>query len=197
NSVSSKLTEGKLFLVVDALDESRVKANEAGFEAFIQNIAAIAKTASGTAFVLLGRTQTAETTWLLLEDAGVPASLLSIQPFTREQAEQFIEVRIQHFDQAAAKRIADHRQPFVAARKLLLDHLAQAVGEAGASHDEAAREFLGYAPVLDTAAVLLAKERDYQAFIANHSSIFHQLSRPLAVLEHVVTQLLEREQRQK
>lgn len=41
--VSERITAGEFFLVVDALDEARVKANEAGFEAFIQNIASIAR----------------------------------------------------------------------------------------------------------------------------------------------------------
>ena len=199
--VNAKLASGEFFLIVDALDEARVKANEAGFEAFIQNIAEIVKVSSGTSFVLLGRTQTAETTWLMLEGAGASASLLSIQPFTRKQAEQYIESRIHHLDNSAAKRIADHRQPFVEARDLILDHLELAVGGEVAIKDEAAREFLGYAPVLETVAVLLAKESNYQEFTASLNSMSkgpkRQADRPLAVLEHVVTRLMEREQKQK
>jgi hypothetical protein len=200
-NLSEKLIKGAFFVVIDALDEARVKANEAGFEAFIQNIASIAKDAAGTAFVLLGRTQTTETTWLLLQEAGVPASLLSIQPFTREQAERYIEARIRHFDDAAAKRITDHPQPFFQARNLILDQLELAVGGKTAIKDESAREFLGYAPVLETVAVLLAKEGNYQEFIASLSSLLKnskpQVNRPLLLLEHVVKRLLEREQTQK
>ena len=182
--VSEKLHTGELFLIVDALDEARVKANEAGFEAFIRNIAEIVKRSQGTGFVLLARTQTAETTWLLLADAGIPVSLVVIQPFTRKQAEQFIENRIQHFDSLAAKRIADYREPFVEARDLILDQLQRAVGGQDAIRDEAAREFLGYAPVLETVAVLLAKEGNYKEFIASLNSISDrsklQTERPLA-----------------
>ena len=148
-----------------------MKANEAGFETFIQNIAEIAKSVTGVAFVLLGRTQTAETTWLLLQLAGIPTSMFSIQPFTRDQAKKYIEVRIHHSDSSAAKRIADHRQPFIEARDLILDHLELAVGGKIAVKDEAAREFLGYAPVLETVAVLLAKEPNYKEFTANLNSI--------------------------
>lgn len=198
---NTKLITGQLFLIIDALDEARVKANEAGYEAFIDNIAEIAKEATGIPFVLLGRTQTAETTWLLLEDAGISASLVSIQPFTRGQAEQYIEARIQHFDSAASNRIGEHKQPFIEARDLILDQLQRAVIGDDAGTKEAAREFLGYAPVLETVAMLLAKERNYHEFIESLKTMGKQTKqkpdRPMAILEHVVTHLLDREQKMK
>ena len=199
--VSASLANGTLFLIIDALDEARVKANEAGFEAFVQNIAEISKTTTGIAFVLFGRTQTAETTWLLLQEAGVTTSLLSIQPFTRPQAEQYIEARLRNLDATAAKRIADHPQPFIEARDLVLNQLERAVAGGASIKEEAAREFLGYAPVLETVAVLLAKEANYQEFTASLTSLAKKTeqtrNQPLAVLEHVVTRLLEREQKEK
>jgi hypothetical protein len=200
-NVSSMLKTGKLFIVVDALDEARIKANEAGFEAFIKNIAETANSATGMPILLLGRTQTAETTWLLLAEAGISASLMAIQPFTREQAEEYIEARIQNFDASAAKRIAEHLKPFTDARHAILSRLERAVSGDGAIKGDAAREFLGYAPVLETVAVLLAKEGNYTAFVTSLDKIGtqpkRQLDRPLAVLEHVVNRLLEREQTQK
>lgn len=200
--VNQALIKNKLFLIVDALDEARVKANEAGFEAFIANIAEVAKTVDGASLILLGRTQTAETTWLLLDSAGVSASLISIQPFTREQAERYIEARIQNFDTAAAKRILQHKQPFIDARDLILDHLEKAVAGENALKDGVAREFLGYAPVLETVAVLLARESNYQEFSKKLMGTLdkqgaRQPNNPLGVLNHVVTHLLEREKTDK
>jgi hypothetical protein len=196
--VSQQLIAGEVFLLIDALDEARVKANEAGYEAFIANIAEIAKDAAGTPFVLLGRTQTAETTWLLLDDAEIPASFLTIQPFTREQAERYIQSRIYHFDASARRRIEEHKGPFLEARNLILDHLQKAVVGDEKVTDDAAREFLGYAPVLETVAVLLAKEGNYHDFIESLNAMGRQeITRPLAVLNHVVIRLLEREQTQK
>ena len=201
--VNRLLTTGDLFLIIDALDEARVKANEAGYEAFVADLAAMAKHAVGTTFVLLGRTQAAETTWLLLEDAGVSVALLSIEPFTRSQAERYVELRIRSLDERAAKRITDHWQPFVEARDLIFNHLERAVGGGdGTLSQSSVREFLGYAPVLETVAVLLAKETNYADFTANlgdhlKSHPARQIERPLDVLHHVVTRLLEREQSEK
>ena len=201
--VSELLSGGHLFLIVDALDEARVRANEAGYGAFVHNLADIANRASGTSFVLFARTQTAEDTWLQLQNAGVSTSLLSVQPFTRPQAEEYIELRIRHSDPVAAKRIDDHPQPFVQARDLIFNHLERAVRGGDTKLAEAAtREFLGYAPVLETVALLLAKETNYADIIARlgGSESLHparQLDHPLAVLHHVVTRLLEREQQEK
>lgn len=195
------LQGGRLFLIIDALDEARVKANEAGYEAFIANITEMAKNAESTPFILLARTQTAETTWLLLEDIGISTALYSIQPFTRNQAEQYIEARIQHLDPGAATRIKEHREPFIDSRNIVLNHLEKAVTNSDSVTDEAAREFLGYAPVLETVATLLAKEGNYQEFIASMKTFGDKteqgLKRPLAVLDHVVKRLLDREQKQK
>ena len=201
--VNRLLMTGGLFLIVDALDEARVKANEAGYEAFVDNLVVIAKHTAKTAVVLLGRTQAAETTWLMLQEAGVSVALLSIEPFTRTQAEEYVELRIRHFDDNAAKRIKDHRQPFVEARDLVFNHLERAVGGGDRTLSQGAvREFLGYAPVLETVAVLLAKETNYADFAANLSGRLkahpaRQVDRPLDVLHHVVTRLLEREQKEK
>jgi len=199
--ISAKLDNGELFLIVDALDEARVKANEAGFEAFVRDIAEVARAARGVAFVLLGRTQTALWTSLLLEDAGVQANLVSIRPFTRDQAERYIEARIGQMNAAARKRIADHRGPFEAARNLVFQLLERAIGGDAEAAEDSVREFLGYAPVLETVAVLLGDEGNYQELIGRLTAMGQdaraQIDRPLRVLDHVVKRLMERERAQK
>jgi hypothetical protein len=77
--LTQQLQAGGLCVVVDAFDEARVKVTESGFEAFVNDIAALSATASGLAFVLFSRTQIAESIWLLLQDAGVQTCLLEIE----------------------------------------------------------------------------------------------------------------------
>jgi hypothetical protein len=194
--IQERLSSGRQFFVIDALDEARVKVNEAGYEAFIRNVAEIAKAAQSFGLVLLARTQTAETTWLLLTDAGVEVDLLTIQPFTRDQAERYIDARISAINHASASRIQTHRESYLTAKKLIFDQLERAVG--GHPVEEATREFVGYAPVLETIAVLLEKEGNFHEFIENLTDS-EQTGRhqPLSVLEHVIRRLLEREQKQK
>lgn len=193
--VNQLILDGKLTFVIDALDEARVKTTEGAFEAFIRDIADVAKSAPGLGFVLLGRTQIAETTWLILEDAGVSTRLVTIQPFTRTQAIKYIDLRAK-----AIKGGTDiaHVAPFAEARDLIFSHLEQAIEPSAQAPSEMREDFLGYAPVLDAIAVLLAGE-------SNLVRLIESLKRGLAaaeathtaVLEQVISQVLEREQQQK
>lgn len=199
--VTERLIRGDLFLVIDALDEARVKANEAGFEAFVRNVAEVAKDSHSASLVLFGRTQSALWTQMLLDDEGIASSLVTIRPFTREQAERYIEARIGQMDDAARRRIKDHRGPFEEARNLVLGLLERAVCGENAAPDDSAREFLGYAPVLETVSVLLGKEGNFQELIGALTAMGQddgkQCARPLMVLQHVVARLMERERDQK
>ncbi len=193
-----RLGSGDLFFVIDALDEARVKVNEQAFEAFIQDIASQASTAPGVAFILFGRTQIAETTWLLLADRGVRTALHVIEPFNRDQANTYIERRIRSAGGRGAKLLDDHPAPFAEARDLLFRHLEKALQQG----PKAAAAFLGYAPVLDSMSVLLGGE-------SNLKQLIEQLRKGLAgangaarggyagILDLVVRRILDREHAEK
>mgnify|MGYP001581818777 CR=1 FL=1 len=192
-----------LFIVIDALDEARVKVNEASFQAFIRDIASLAAGATSPRVLLLGRTQVAETTWLLLEDAGVRTALYVIEPFTRPQANQYIEGRMRVLSGRRGESVDAHGESFKAARDLIFDHLERALNsnsEGGPS--EAAGQFLGYAPVLDSIAVLLAREANWHALQERLRSALHDLDSAgpqghQTVLEVVVKNVLAREHEEK
>src|SRR5207302_10028392 len=99
-----------------------VKVNEQAFEAFIHDVAGQASAAKGVAFLLFGRTQIAETTWLLLADRGVRTGLYVIEPFTREQANAYIEKRIRSVGGRTGRSAEGHRAPLAEARDLLFKH---------------------------------------------------------------------------
>ena len=89
------MTEGIQFVIIDALDEGRIKVNENSFIRLLENISRLAKRANGICFVLLGRTQIAESVWLNLTDLGIDASILTIEPFSRDQATEYIRKRVE------------------------------------------------------------------------------------------------------
>lgn len=198
------LKSGGLCVVIDALDEARVKVNEAAFLDFLSDLAQLATVGTGVKFVLLGRTQTAETAWLALQDGGVNVALYTISPFTDEQVNRYLELRIDSLDSNAGRRIREHRVPFVEARDLLLKHLRIAIDGTtnGDQMSPEAREFIGYAPVLDAVAVLFARE-------SNLASLRSQLeqdllglvgashNKPSALLAKIVERILQREHSEK
>jgi hypothetical protein len=200
-SVDESLRSGQLFMVVDALDEGRVKTTQAGFEAFLSDLADYARSSPGLKFIMLGRTQIAEYSWLFLELVGVSASLYSLETFTRGQAEEYVARRIRATWPEAYERIRSHEQPFIEARDLVFDHLRRVIAGHGAEERDTAENFLGYAPVLDAVATLLAGETNYAELTSNLESEIGQLTdvknAPAVLLRKIVETILEREHAQK
>ena len=177
------LSEGLQFIVIDALDEGRMKVNENSFRSMLRDVGSIAKDSNGKCFVLLGRTQIAEDCWLVLDDQGVSASLLSIEPFNRAEADDYIQnvLSKMKIDELVAE-----------CRDLIFEHLALSVTEDGVR--ETADKFLHYPPVLDVVARLLQEETNplvlKNALTASTSAI---QGRAIKLLQHVMDRILDRE----
>src|SRR5437879_4210909 len=80
------VNKGNGLLLIDALDEGRVKPNEARFTALISDIGKFSTSTTKPTIVLLGRTQVSEFAWIVLETLGVSTALYSIDPFPRKDA---------------------------------------------------------------------------------------------------------------
>jgi hypothetical protein len=198
------LKNGSALLVIDALDEARIKTNEASFEAFIGDVAKLARTSQGTSFILLGRTQVAELTWMLLEYSDVQTALLEIEPFDPEIAKHYIDRRVKTRNDLAWERIQAHRGPFEEARDAIFQLLTQTIdGQGVLGHERSvAHDFLGYAPVLDAISELFIGETNYYdlriRLTQNGGKLASEASeRPLSLLRRIVEEILERETRQK
>jgi hypothetical protein len=203
--IQEQLARGQLAFVIDALDEARVKVNEPAFEAFVRDIAQNAKASPTVSFVLFGRNQIAETSWLVLSEAGVDVGFYVIEAFERAEANQYVDRRVSRLSVAAAQRMQTHPQPYYEARDLILDGLQHAI--AGSQPNEVtmaeARDFVGYAPVLDAVAVLLAGEANWGQLRSRVQSeadgglALGGANRPVALLRTMVRRILEREQEAK
>jgi hypothetical protein len=201
-TVMGHLGGGSLFLVIDALDEALMKAKEGGFRDFLDDVGKYAKSALSVAFVLLGRTRIAEDSWLALTEFGVRTSLYSIDFFDEAQRIRYLERRLQR-NAIAAKAIEARRTEFEAARDLVFSQLDKAIDPPSGDKDtREAAAFLGYAPVLESIAVLLDEERDYNALVIKLQGEERRPesktgSRRIHLLRRVVEHILEREQGQK
>jgi hypothetical protein len=197
--VQSALAGGNLAIVVDALDEARVKVNEAAFEDFVNDIAQFSKLSPAISFVLLGRNQIAETTWLILTEAGVDVGFYVIEAFERSDATIYVDRRVAKISTDAAQRMQTHPTPFREARDLILDRLEQAI--AGSQPNDVtageARDFVGYAPVLEAVSVLLAGEGNWEQLRARVQAEIMEganaQNRATALLRSVVERILQRE----
>ena len=202
SGIHKAISSGRFGLVIDALDEGRIRVSEVAFEDFLKDIGDIAKSLTRPALVLLGRTQIARTAWWHLDDAGVRVALLEIGHFDRQQRIEYIEKKVRHLNPSAANAAETHAGPFAAVRDKIFALLSHAV--TGGHSDERAVQadlFLGYSPVLDAVSVLLANEKNFvtlQREIERLDSGTISATRgPIATLRRVVETIMKREQEQK
>jgi len=162
-------------VLIDGLDEARLRVTQDGFNAFIEDVAYLAKERS-TPTVLFGRTGAIQEAWLLLGDE-VPVTVLEIGYYTPELAARFAMAHLR-------QRKPDY--PFMDAAgraiELLLTGLRRDVGGDG-------DRFAGYAPVLQAVAEQVALDANPAALIAK----IERGEQPVT-LQTIITAILEREQ---
>ncbi len=80
-------------LLIDGLDEARLKVTQEGFEAFLGDVVYISRDRS-TPTVLFGRTGAIQDAWLVLSDK-VPVTVLEIGYYTPDVALEFAKARLE------------------------------------------------------------------------------------------------------
>ena len=181
---------GQTTLVIDALDEARLRVTQQAFEDFLQDIWRMAQSRS-LPVVLLGRVGIMEEAWAIIADQqDVALPIFTIEHFTAGQAQSFVSKRLKTMAQSQQSSAADY--PHLA--NLLSQHpqvYEKLIGELIANLQElahtASEEFVGYAPVLEAVAKLIAVQTNPSQFQGLHDSAGSQ------VLRDIAEQILERE----
>ncbi len=193
-----RLQDGRCLLVIDALDEAQVRAGGQNFDAFLVDLVDILKgKRERPVIALLARSDTADWIELIFQEAKVPLARYKIAYFDKRQAEAFIERRLD------ARRASDgqkpaHRQqrgPFSEARDELFQLVYRlfSLDQPLAWSDPRIRDFLGYAPVLET----LTDYLDVTNFISLKNEVRENIGVARNVwhfLTDVLNKLLKREQ---
>lgn len=196
--VQTSMSAGQGFIVVDALDEGRLKSNEAGFEAFLKDLAQLSGKSGTCKAVLLGRTQVAETAWLTLDSVGAKTGILTIEPFTDTQAIDYVDRRVKRIGGPGATLAQTHQQKYAEARDAIFNELKATFSGVGSDSTNDVRSFMGYAPVLDAIATLLAKESNFAVLISDiKKNEGTTQNRAIALLTKIVERILAREQDEK
>lgn len=180
----------KTTLVIDALDEARLRVTQQAFEDFLEDVWCMANSRS-LPVVLLGRVGIIEETWTIIADQqGVELPIFNIEHFTTEQARSFVSKRLKAMADSPQSSVADYPQ----LANLLERHprvYEQLIGELITSLQDlahtASEGFVGYAPVLEAVVKLIA--------VQTNPSQFQGLRDPVSsqVLLDITQQILERE----
>lgn len=170
-------TEGA-FVIIDSLDEARMRVSGASWAEYMRSIADVA--ANGHRFVLLGRERILDDVWLDLADFGIDTEWYENSHFDTEQRRAYVDARV------GQRRFNTSNEVYLRAREAVLGALA------GTVSGPLADAFVGYAPVLDAVVELLSDRNPIT--VENTFSAEGQNPERIAVLERVLVSLLDREQ---
>lgn len=178
---------GKISLIVDALDEAQMRAGPQGYEAGLLDLADIASEPTALPVVLLGRAIAAEDAYLLLTSKGYRACLLQIEFFSSEQAAEYLAKKLPIVAQCSPKVVAAFRDHHESFSRLAQQTRTKLMEVAGAEKIQ----FAGYAPVLDAICEFALDEKDLnpQAKLSRLKS-----ANQIDLIDSITTSILEREQ---
>ena len=174
---------GKTAVIIDGLDEARMRVMQEGMTAFMKDLVDLASD-NRNPIILLGRTGAVDEAWILLDDKDVQAPVLQIDYYSRAQAEEFVKTRIQHIREEKHRREPDGR-----AVGLMLDGLAKLTLKDG-------RTFSGYSPVLMALAERIVDPNTNSSDNANTQKLISRIEKGEEVfsLYGVAEAIMEREQ---
>ncbi|WP_430600214.1 hypothetical protein [Brevibacterium sp. K72] len=170
-------------LLIDSLDEARSRVSPQSWEEFLDSIAEAAS--HGLQTVLFGRDRTLEDVWLKLADADRSIAWLEVSHFPIEEQRNYIDGRSQAYKRNATLDTSDEN--YKEAREALLTALV------GALDEDSAETFVGYPPVLDAVATVLAYDQNHFKLAQDIKSETSG-TRHLEVLRRILADLLIREQ---
>ncbi len=166
---------GATALLIDGLDEARIRVTQEAFEAFLRDVAHISA-GRNLPTALFGRTGSIQDAWLILDEGSVSKVVLEIGYYNTEQATNFASARVAGKRKDNAYASVDRQ-----AVSLLLDKLREQTSRDG-------DRFAGYAPVLQAVADRISAEENPSSLIAS----INKGAQPVT-LQSVVNAILERE----
>ena len=183
NTISGGLAKSGLFndwseqrttLLIDGLDEARLRVTQEAFEAFLHDVASLCIDRH-LPVIMFGRTGAVQDAWLVMENL-VSISVLEIGYYDLDTAIDFTCAQL-----ANTREGSRHPEAERNAIALLLEKLRDETKSDGTT-------FSGYAPVLQAVAERVAKEPNPSALIAS----VEKGEKPVT-LQTVVAAILERE----
>ena len=98
----SAWTTGQAAVLIDALDEARMRVTQSGFEAFLSDVATVAGMGKYPV-VLLGRVGIIEEAWTILNELhSLKPPIFDIELFEPEEAKRFVRARLNKLAKAVS-----------------------------------------------------------------------------------------------
>jgi hypothetical protein len=172
-------------VLIDALDEARLRVTQNSFEDFLNDVADLARNRR-LPIVFLGRVGIVEEAWLILSERGVNCPVFDIDFFDASRARRFVMKALDRLAEKAGQEelavaLRTHRSVYEKAGDGFVSGLERAAASDG-------NRFAGYAPVLEAVATVLASVRNPATLNAPVQDAMQG-----RILQQLASQVLERE----
>ncbi|MXY62609.1 MAG: hypothetical protein F4Y87_04080, partial [Synechococcus sp. SB0665_bin_28] len=185
--LAQKFQQGYVSLVIDGLDEARMKVSQDSFKDFIQDIVYLINDSEQNCkpIALFGRTGAVDETWFWLSEFGITAPVLEIGYYDKDQAAKFAKIQVK-----SIRNERNEREPDGRAIELILSRLRDHL-----SKDQ--DNFSGYAPVLVAVAKQVADPEDMDTDSENTARLISDIKngRREITLPSIAQAILIREQK--
>lgn len=189
--ILTKWNQGDVGLVIDSLDEARLRVTQTSFEDFLADVNNVSKR-NKNPIIIFGRVGIIEETWLVLnENHNLDCPVFDIDFFNEDEASDFIIKSLSILSTSSGesegyKHLTTSLREHSAVYKRSVSEVVQALKEI--SGNETTR-FFGYAPVLDAVSKVIGT-------ISNPSRISEEMKDILSgeMLLNICKAVLGREQ---
>ncbi|MBR8293531.1 hypothetical protein KDW63_04955 [Burkholderia cenocepacia] len=176
---------GRVTLIIDALDEARLRVTQSAFEDFLHDVVNVAKSGS-LPLILLGRVGIVDECWVQLNvNDALSCPIFDIQFFSRDSAINFVLAALHRLARTSHQQLTGplktHEGEYIRVATEIVDRLIAASSKDG-------NHFAGYAPVLEAVAKVIASQ-------ANPAQIQSQRLTDVEgqILKQLTTEILVRE----
>ena len=185
NQLLPSWEDQKTTILIDALDEARLRVTPSSFVDFLNDVESLARGRS-VPTVLFGRVGIVEEAWIILSENGLDCPVLDIDFFDEKRAKRFIMSALGRLaNEAGNERLATSLDSHKSMYGDAVANFVEGLGEATAS--DGAR-FAGYAPVLEAVATVLSG-------VTNPANLNDAVQQEMQgqVLQYLADRILDRE----
>ena len=197
SSLLKGTTTGRAGVVIDSLDEAHLRAGTVNLSAFLEDVRRVAGGAreGRPSVIIFSRPETAEIVEVDFAEANFPLQVLEVDFLAATDLEEFAKSYLDLRFEASGGRVGVAATDWNAAYASLLQSRAVTIAKSLGGSDDLQRSwdvvgsFLGYPPVL----IALAESVDVPNPTASGVSISMRGGEPIALLDAIVTYILNRE----
>ena len=182
------LQQGKMGLIIDALDEGYQKTNTDGFFNFLDDVVDKVPRSGNKPIILLGRTNAVELAALHIQERKLDFSILTIEPFTIDKAKEFIDKRVEK-----KKENEIYKDTYKEIRDYIIDSIGCFFKNQSDIKNQK-KNFIGYAPVLLAISDYIIGVTNYQKEI---NSLKQSNNLSVSLVIDITERILKRDKKEK